>query len=156
MTFLPRREPSFFVGDFNGDGSQDLAVIVKLAAGRLDDLNSEFANWILEGPRELAQVITTSVLRSVSKRKAIRVEQKDLLLAVIHGYGAAGWRNPVARQTYLLRNGGRLDPQPYSDSLRRQHAPLLLPERNSVVISETLAGEEGFLHWTGAGYAWYH
>src|SRR5215212_11841649 len=35
------------VGDFNGDGSEDIAVVVKPAAGKLEDINSEVANWIL-------------------------------------------------------------------------------------------------------------
>src|SRR4030095_2521382 len=33
------RNPSFLVGDFNGDKSQDLAIVLKPAAGKLADLN---------------------------------------------------------------------------------------------------------------------
>ena len=36
------RKPSFLFGDFNGDFSQDLAVIIKPAEGKLSELNQEF------------------------------------------------------------------------------------------------------------------
>jgi len=39
---------SFIVGDFNGDQSEDLAVIARPAAGKLDDVNNELANWIIQ------------------------------------------------------------------------------------------------------------
>ncbi|HEY0406227.1 MAG TPA: hypothetical protein VGC89_10895, partial [Pyrinomonadaceae bacterium] len=42
------RQPLFVVGDFNGDDSQDIAVVVRPAKGKLEELNSEVANWILE------------------------------------------------------------------------------------------------------------
>ena len=34
----------------------------------------------------------------------LRVEENELLLAVIHGYGTQGWRDAQATQTYLLKN----------------------------------------------------
>jgi len=40
--------PSFIVGDFNGDSFEDVAVIVRSAPGKLDDLNSELANWTIQ------------------------------------------------------------------------------------------------------------
>jgi len=40
--------PVFVVGDFNGDASQDLAVIARPAPGKLDDVNSELANWTIQ------------------------------------------------------------------------------------------------------------
>src|SRR6185369_6084964 len=45
------RAPSFVVGDFNGDGSQDLAVVTKATESALPEINNELANWILEDPR---------------------------------------------------------------------------------------------------------
>lgn len=41
------RNPNFVVGDFNGDLSQDIAVVLKPAPEKLSDLNEEFPNWIL-------------------------------------------------------------------------------------------------------------
>src|SRR5262249_1369558 len=42
----PANRQSYIVGDFNGDGSEDLAVIARPAAGKLTDVNSELSNWI--------------------------------------------------------------------------------------------------------------
>ena len=81
----------FLVGDFNGDKSEDIAIVVKPAGKKLDELNSEFANWILEDPRQAAKIRPT-------------IKRDDLLLAVIHGVDHEGWRNKIARQTYLLTN----------------------------------------------------
>ena len=40
--------PKFIVGDFNGDQSEDLAVIARPAAGKLDEVNNELANWTIQ------------------------------------------------------------------------------------------------------------
>src|SRR5262249_21228237 len=90
-------------GDFNGDSSQDLAVVVRPAAGKLDRINSELANWIIRDPHSVKPPSSRHMSIRLSSGR-VKVAQGDLLLAVIHGYGAAGWRNPSARQSYLLRN----------------------------------------------------
>ena len=38
----------FIVGDFNGDQSEDLALTVRPAAGKLKEVNDELANWIIQ------------------------------------------------------------------------------------------------------------
>ncbi|HEX7955887.1 MAG TPA: hypothetical protein VF508_03040, partial [Pyrinomonadaceae bacterium] len=38
------------VGDFNGDGSEDLVVAARPAPGRVDELNDDLANWIVYDP----------------------------------------------------------------------------------------------------------
>src|SRR5437660_2225604 len=38
---------AFLVGDFNGDGSQDIAVITRASDDSVAQLNSELANWTL-------------------------------------------------------------------------------------------------------------
>ena len=43
----------FLVGDFNGDGSEDIAIVVKAGKGKLSELNSEYVNWILEDPHQV-------------------------------------------------------------------------------------------------------
>src|SRR5262249_56719541 len=40
--------PGFIVGDFHGDGSEDVAVIARPAAGELKDINSDLANWTIQ------------------------------------------------------------------------------------------------------------
>ena len=47
------RPPSFVAGDFNWDGSEDLAVLVTPVDGKLDAINSEVANWVLEDPMKV-------------------------------------------------------------------------------------------------------
>src|SRR6185436_16518939 len=41
--------PNYLAGDFNGDGSQDLAVIVKPV--KLDLMNQELPPWLVREPR---------------------------------------------------------------------------------------------------------
>jgi hypothetical protein len=44
------RSPSFVVGDFNGDKSEDVAVIIKTAPGKTSEMNQQFPPWILKDP----------------------------------------------------------------------------------------------------------
>src|ERR1041384_752448 len=134
----------YCIGDFNGDGIQDIAVVVRPADGSLDELNSEVANWILEDPQKI-------VLPDLT-----RVQQSDTLLAVLHGFGPAGWRDPQARQTYLLRNvgGANMRTQQLADALKTVRGRSLMRLRGGV-INESIAGETGFLYYTGAKYAWF-
>src|SRR6185503_15922357 len=45
----PSHNPNFFSGDFNGDNSQDLVVILKPV--NLDEMNRQFAPWLVLDPR---------------------------------------------------------------------------------------------------------
>ncbi|HEY0385388.1 MAG TPA: FG-GAP repeat protein [Pyrinomonadaceae bacterium] len=132
------------VGDFNGDGSQDIAVALSPLKSKLKELNDEYANWIIENPR-LTQA-----------GAPVKVQPNDALLAIIHGYQTEGWRNPKAMQTYLLRDalGTLMTATPVKDlmSATAEQNRLL---KSGDVITEVLAGESGFLYWTGAKYAWH-
>src|SRR6185503_10028374 len=86
----PRRTVA---GDFNGDDAPDLAVVVRPARGALDRINHELANWTLQDAAGRAP-----------GGGRVQVAAGDVLLAVIHGHGAGGWRNPEARQSFLIRN----------------------------------------------------
>lgn len=145
------RNPSFAVGDFNGDGSEDLAVTVKASEGALDDINNEMANWVLEDPRN---VPIPSLSNRTPPHRSVRAENGDRLLAIIHGVGPQGWRAPEAKQTFLLKNGGgdRILAQSFGD-LRKTSQPL--PPLRGDVLNETLGGKSGFVFWTGAKYAWW-
>jgi hypothetical protein len=148
----------FFVGDFNGDGFQDVAVVVKPAEGMLAELNNEVANWILEEPQKVVLPDPTKTTQQLPHRPdPTRVEQSDILLAVLHGYGPAGWRDPRARQTYLLKNavGNNMKSEQLAQVLRMVRAKGTLPKLRGDVISEAIAGESGLLYYTGAKYAWY-
>jgi hypothetical protein len=135
----PSRGRWYLDGDFNGDGSVDLAVAARPIAAGLAALNDPLANWIVEDPR-----------RPRSPKTSLAAS--DALLAVVHGHGPDGWRNPDARQTYVLRNtgGSRMLAVPTSEAV----TPVAGHERVGHVIRETLDGSSGMLYWNGARYAW--
>ena len=95
----------FIIGDFNGDGSEDLAVIVRPTKGALPKLNSEYANWIIEDPQKVVLPDPNKAVQRLPKPPPrVLVQANDALLLVLHGYQQTGWHHQYARQTYLLRN----------------------------------------------------
>jgi hypothetical protein len=148
----------FVVGDFNGDGSEDVAVVVNPAMGTLAEINSEVANWILEDPQKVVLPDPNKTTQPLAPPpKPTHVEQSDTLLAVLHGFGPSGWRDPKSRQTYLLRNavGSNLKTHPLADLLKASNSKTKLPKLRGDVINETIGEASGFLYYTGAKYAWY-
>ncbi|MFP5263834.1 MAG: FG-GAP repeat protein [Blastocatellia bacterium] len=148
--------PSFTVGDFNGDGSQDIAVVVKPVKEKLADINQELASWMVRDP--LAETLPQLMIRqghNEPKPRPVITERDETLLAVIHGYEATGWRNPEAQQTYLLKSavGENIRTEPKKNLLKvdKDKRPPLLGD----VIKESIAGQPGFIFYTGATYAWY-
>src|SRR6476659_7325617 len=103
VTIDQSHAPAFVTGDFNGDGSQDLAVVTKASDNALTEINNELANWTLEDPHEVPVPGTKGADQS-QRAKPVKAEQNDQLLAIIHGVGVEGWRNSEARQTFVLRN----------------------------------------------------
>ena len=141
VTVDDSRPTPFMIGDFNGDSSEDIAVVVK--PRKLSDLNSEYVNWILEDPHHLRQA-------------SVNVRKNDLLLAVIHGHKGEGWRHEFARQTYLLKNAVGTDLETMSlKQLRNAGESRLPPALRGDVIHEKLNGSGGIIYWTGGKYAWH-
>ena len=131
------RPTPFLVGDFNGDNSEDIAIVVKPGKGKLSKLNSEYANWILEDPREPIHA------RDLKTRPApVTITSNDSLLAVIHGVKSEGWRSAIAKQTYLLKNAA-------GESFETRSS------QRGDVIREKLDGTDGVIYFTGAKYAWH-
>ena len=140
------RDPNSLDGDFNGDGSQDIAVIIKPAPGKLSQLNQEFPPWILRDPFVSTQ----------PGMPPLRVTATDRLLAVIHGYGPNGWRDPQATQTYLLKNAVGSDPKTFSKSdFVAANQGKKLPRLLGDSIGEVLRGRSGYLYYAEATYSWY-
>jgi hypothetical protein len=157
MIDTSQREP-YIVGDFNGDGSQDLAVIVRPAKGALAKLNSEYANWIVEDPRRVVLPDPNKAVQRLPKtQESAKVQQDDLLLLVLHGYRQEGWHHPYARQTFLLRNvvGENIRAQSLNEASKSTGGKNTSTQLPGDVIKEKLAGQEGFLYWTNAKYAWH-
>ncbi|HWS85485.1 MAG TPA: hypothetical protein VN282_00715 [Pyrinomonadaceae bacterium] len=145
--------PSFAVGDFNGDDSQDLAVAVSPSPGRLGEMNDELAAWIIKDP--FAPPPDGSSSYGAARRRAL-VEEDDTLLAVIHGYGAEGWRDPQATQTFVLKDaaGQVVKARARKVALASAHESRL-PRLLGDVIDETVGGRAGFIYYDGAHYAWH-
>jgi len=146
--------PSFVVGDFNGDASEDIAVLAKVNPDSLAGINNELANWILEDPKQVPIPGTKAALQA-TRAKTVSAEKGDLLVAIIHGVGAQGWRNHDARQAFLLRNAAGANPRVQSAKHLKEMTPnSKLPPLTGDVILETINGRPGLIFWTGAKYAW--
>jgi len=156
--------PGYFVGDFNGDGSQDLALIVRPVVSKLPNINSDVANWILGDPTQVALLDPTKSVQAHPTIKRVKIEPADSnLLALIHGHGPTGWRDPLARQTYLLKNAVGRNPAPQSvaelmkASKDRARKPVIHFDmsKDGSVIRQALRGSPGFLYYDGSKYVWY-
>ncbi len=151
------RGDNFAVGDFNGDNSQDIAILVKPVKSKLVELNSEYVNWIVQDPRAAhAPDAQQNSNAPVAKPAPVKIKQQDSLLTIVHGYRQTGWRNPAATQTYLLRNsvGADLQMESAGEARRRIASNAKVRPLTGDVIRERLSGESGFLYWTGSRYAW--
>ena len=141
-----RRKPTFIAGDFNGDRSQDIAVVVQPAPNKLADLNEEFPNWILKDPFAVSE----------SRAPRLRVASDDTMLAVIHGYGAGGWRDPQATQTFLLKNAAGSDmTAQQAKEVSQTNQGKKVPHFRGDVIRQVVGGTSGYLYFAEATYAWY-
>src|SRR5437016_10708112 len=147
--------PSYLVGDFNGDGSEDLAIVTRTDDRFLGEINNELANWSLEDPKEVP-IPGTKAARQMFPPKPVKAQKTDLLVAIIHGVGPLGWRNREARQTFLLRNavGANMAVQSSRQILSAAGNARMPPIRGDT-ITEKLGARAGIIFWTGAKYAWY-
>ncbi len=138
-------KPSFLAGDFNGDASQDIAVILKPAPGKLDEMNQELPPWLLRDPRS-----------NKPPKVRLKIDQDEVLLAVIHGYGANDWRDPQATQTFVLKNVVGNDLRVHTgNEFVSANSGRKLPRPQGDLIGETLQGSQGYLYYASANYAWY-
>lgn len=151
------RSSPFVTGDFNGDDSPDVAIVVTPARGKLSKINSEYASWLVGDPQKVVLPVVHGDVKILPKKpEPVVVREGDVLLAVIHGYQKEGWRNPLAAQTYLLKNavGDEMKVEPARAILREAAHRENMPPLRGDVIRETRDGSDGFIYWTGAKYAW--
>ena len=145
------QEHSFTTGDFNGDGSPDLAALVLPNYSKLNIVNDPLANWTIQDARQaFVAPADQRVVFLPPKPKPQSTHSKELLLAIVHGYGPNGWRDPNAQQAYLVRHPGT---GPIETRRAPQHvegAPVSLAH-SQIIFEPTRVG---FLFWTGSQYAW--
>jgi hypothetical protein len=144
----------FIVGDFNGDESEDIAIIARPAPGKLDDINNELANWIIQDADKA--FIPSPVKRVVlpPRQERPRIGANEEVLAIIHGFGPKGWRNPDARQAYLVKHAAATflgtAPSISQKAIRMMKLPV-----ETEIIRQVRNNKKGFLFWTGGLYAWH-
>ena len=149
-----RIKPVYIVGDFNGDQVEDLAVAVQPVSSKLQAINSEVASWIIQDADKF--FLPNPGVHSVRmpEIQSPHVEKDEMLLAIIHGYGPSGWRNPDARQTYLVKHAAANflgTERSFSEKYIREMKLAVQTD----VIKANRDNKSGFLFWTGSNYAWH-
>ena len=133
------------VGDFNGDGSPDLAVGVRASEAHGAEINDPLANWTVQ---DCASSADPHLAKTPPSSPA--VGNREPLLAVVHGFGRRGWRDPEARQAYLVKGGPK---GPWRRRSRDHYPGLDGPEARA--LGDVLAGPSSrgeIAYWTGARY----
>jgi hypothetical protein len=139
----PSHNPNFFSGDFNGDNSQDLVVILKPV--NLEEMNRQFAPWLVRDPRS-----------NISTKVRPPIQKDETLLAVIHGFGTNDWRDPEATQTFVLKNVVGNDMKVQSGKeFSETNSGRKLPQAQGDLIGETIDGTQGYLYYATSNYSWY-
>jgi rhodanese-related sulfurtransferase len=138
----PDHNPNFVTGDFNGDSSQDLAVVLK--PDNIAEMNQEYPPWLLRDPRRNGAP------------QDLQVRKDEVVLAVIHGYGANAWRDPEATQTFVLKNVAGNDLKvKTSKEFVSANIGRKLPRPQGDLIAENLNGTPGYLYYAVSTYSWY-
>jgi rhodanese-related sulfurtransferase len=138
----PDHNPNFVTGDFNGDSSQDLAVVLK--PDNVAEMNQEYPPWLVRDPL------------SNGSPPRLPIKRDEVLLAVIHGYGANEWRDPDATQTFVLKNvaGNDLKVRTSTEFVAA-NTGRKLPRPQGDLIAETVDGRSGYLYYAVSTYSWY-
>jgi hypothetical protein len=149
-----REKVAFIAGDFNGDEVQDLAVFVEPVAEKLSDINSELANWTIQDADQFFLPTPGARVVNMPEIKLAHVEKDEILLAVIHGFGSTAWRNPQARQAYLVKHAAATflgTSRSFSEKYIREMKLAIQTD----VIEARRDKKFGFFFWTGSNYAWH-
>ncbi len=160
VTIKTDRTPYFLVGDFNGDLSQDLAVVARPTPGRVVEINDELAPWILVEPIQIAKPVPrglpyADLHAEIARRKQVTIAEGDNLLVIIHGFQAKGWRDSQATQTYVLKNavGAKMEAQARKQIVWAGNEKKLPPIQGDV-IAQSVNERYGFIYYNGV-YRWY-
>jgi rhodanese-related sulfurtransferase len=141
-TLHPSYNPNFLAGDFNGDRSEDIAVVLKPVD--VSELNQEYPPWLVRDPK------------SDASPRQLRIAKDEVLLAVIHGFGSNDWRDPQATQTFVLKNVVGSDLRVHTGKeFVEANTGRKLPRPQGDLIGETLGGTPGYLYYAVSTYSWY-
>jgi hypothetical protein len=145
---------NFIVGDFNGDQSEDIAIIARPAPGKIAQVNDELSDWIIQDAEKafIPPADKRVVLPPAQQRPQIRRDEE--VLAIIHGFGPRGWRNPDARQAYLVKNAAATFAGTARSISQKAIRAMRLPVETDI-IREVRNNRKGFVFWTGGNYAWH-
>jgi hypothetical protein len=108
-------------------------------------MNREYKPWLVRAPRS-----------NLDLRTPLKIEKDEVLLAIIHGYGANDWRDPEATQTFVLKNvvGTDLKVQSGKEFVEA-NAGRTLPRPQGDLIGQVVQGTPGYLYYATSNYAWY-
>jgi hypothetical protein len=148
-------QPFYVIGDFNGDGVPDLAVVVRLKARRL----TLPADVKLLNPFERGGAI---------KFPNNPVDENKLAIAIVHS-----WNQPVAAGKLVLlgdspililqnaraissERGDRLNLIGLRSRRAKRGRGEILPggSKGDVILLTTEVGGDGLLYWNGRTYLW--
>jgi len=154
VVISPGFNPSFIVGDFNGDYYEDLAVIVRPVPEKLNEINNDLANWTIQDAEQVFVPPADKTVVTPPKFERAHIDKNDQLLAVIHGFGPKGWRSPDARQSFLVKHAAAtflgIAPSNSDKSIQMMKVPV-----KTDIIKASRHNKQGVLFWTGAKYAWH-
>jgi len=77
----------FLTGDFNGDQSEDLAIVVRATPEKIADINSELANWTIQDADKAFLPPPGKSVVVPPKMGPQKIESGEQLLAIILGLG---------------------------------------------------------------------
>jgi len=138
-------EPTYLVGDFNGDGNSDIAIMVNVEEGR-DELKHNGVRYLNVDPysrKNGAEVDPTG---------SDAIGHNCLGVALIHGT-AAGWQSPAAKfLIYDCFSSFKLFPK--SRVIRRGSGSTgLTPKlKGDGIVLDLESGATALVYWNGTTY----
>jgi hypothetical protein len=156
--------PSYLIGDFNGDGIDDIAVPVKLSH-ELDSNNKAKTPFWFDKAGACTGQLPEGVYTSpptFTMSDLARYRGWPILL-VIHGTRESGWNNTQPQQQFVIVDAwdqgkkimslyrGKLKPVPNGDNPQ-----IVTPPHFGDALLMLIEGGKGTaILWDGEGYCWY-
>lgn len=156
--------PSYLVGDFNGDGVQDIAVSVRLNRQISPDDKSKSPFSFEKAPGPGPDTLSEEGNGSGFAIGDLARYQDLAILAIIHGSMRNDWNESQPEQRFVIVDAwhlgkklmtlyrGKLKPTPYGDEPSVIQPPKLLGDA-ILMLDETNVGTA--VYWDGARYRWY-